>query len=49
MLERLLAMECLSGIIDAIGGWTTTEIGPIYGLGQPLEVKAKWVDKLIPF
>ena len=42
------AVECPSDIIDAIGGWTTTEVGQRYGLGQPLDVKAKWMDKLIP-
>ena len=43
MRDRLRAVECPSDIIDAIGGWTTTGIGQRYGLGQPLEVKAKWM------
>ena len=46
--DRLRAVECPSDIIDAIGGWTTTGVGQRYGLGQPLDVKAKWMDKLIP-
>ena len=48
MRDRLRAVECPSDIIDAIGGWTTTGVGQRYGLGQPLDVKAKWMDKLIP-
>ena len=48
MRDRLRAVECPSDIIDAIGGWTTTGVGQRYGLGQPLDVKAKWIDKLIP-
>jgi integrase len=43
MRDRLRAVECPSDIIDAIGGWTTTGIGQRYGLGHPLEVKAKWM------
>ena len=49
MRDRLRAVECPSDIIDAFGGWTTTGAGQRYGLGQPLDVKAKWMDKLIPF
>ena len=48
MRDRLRAVECPSDIIDAIGGWTTTGVGQRYGTGQPLDVKAKWMDKLIP-
>jgi integrase len=48
MRDRLRAVECPSDIIDAIGGWTTTGVGQRYGFGQPLDVKAKWMDKLIP-
>jgi len=48
MRDRLRAVECPADIIDAIGGWTTTGIGQRYGLGQPLEVKARWMEKLIP-
>ena len=44
---RLRAVECPSDIIDAIGGWTTTGVGQRYGTGQPLEVKAKWMDRLV--
>ena len=46
--DRLRAVECPTDIIDAIGGWTTTGVGQRYGLGQPMDVKAKWMDKLIP-
>ena len=48
MRDRLRAVECPSDIIDAIGGWTTSGVGQRYGLGQPLDVKAKWMNKLIP-
>jgi hypothetical protein len=41
------AIECPSDIIDAIGGWTTIGVGQRYGTGQPLEVKAKWIDRLV--
>ena len=48
MRDRFRAVERPSDIIDAIGGWTTTRVGQRYGLGQPLDVKAKWMNKLIP-
>jgi len=48
MRDRLRAVECPSDIIDAIGGWTTTGVGQRYGTGQPLEVKAKWMKRLVP-
>ena len=41
--DRLRAVECPSDIIDAIGGWTTTGVEQRYGLGQPLDVKARWM------
>jgi integrase len=47
MRDRLRAVECPSDIIDAIGGWTTTGIGQRYGLGQPLDVKAKWMQLIL--
>ena len=47
MRDRLRAVECPSDIIDAIGGWTTTGVGQRYGTGQPLEVKAKWMNLLL--
>jgi integrase len=47
MRDRLRAVECPSDIIDAIGGWTTTGVGQRYGAGQPLEVKAKWMGRLV--
>ena len=48
MRDRLRAVECPSDIIDAIGGWTTGGIGHAYGSGHSLEVKAKWMIKLLP-
>ena len=48
MRDRLRAVECPSDIIDAIGGWMTTGVGQRYGTGQRLEVKAKWMKRLVP-
>ena len=39
--ELYLRLKGVGDVIDAIGDWTTTGIGQRYGLGQPLEVKAK--------
>ena len=47
MRDRLRAVECPSDIIDAIGGWTTSGVGQRYGLGQPLDVKAKWMQLIL--
>ena len=44
--DRLRAVECPSDIIDAIGGWTTTGIGHVYGNGYTVEVLAKWMKKI---
>ena len=46
--DRLRAVECPSDIIDAIDGWTTGGVGQAYGSGHSLEVKAKWMIKLLP-
>ena len=48
MRDRLRAVESPSDIIDAIGGWQISGAGQRYGTGQPLEVKAKSMNKLIP-
>ena len=34
--------------IYAIGGWVTTGVGQKYGAGHSLEVKTKWIVKLVP-
>ena len=47
MRDRLRAVECPSDIIDAIGGWQTSGVGQRYGTGQPLEVKAKWMQLIL--
>ena len=39
----MIGVQQPADVIDAIGGWTTTGIGQRYGLGQPLEVKTKWM------
>ena len=45
MRERLRAVECLSDIIDQIGGWATEGVGQRYGEGYSTEVCLKWVNK----
>src|SRR6056300_695876 len=45
--DRLRAVECPSDIVDAIGGWTTEGIGQRYGKGYDLNVKDKWMEKLL--
>jgi integrase len=45
--DRLRAVECPSDIVDAIGGWTTEGIGQRYGKGYNLNIKAKWMEKLL--
>ena len=47
MMDRLRAVECPSDIIDAIGGWTTTGVGQRYSLGQPLDVRKRWLEKIV--
>ena len=46
MRDRLRAVECPSDIIDAIGGWMTSGVGQRYGSGHPIEVKAKWLNRI---
>ena len=47
MRDRLRAEECPSEIIDAIGGWLSAGVGNSYGDGYPLEVKLKWMRRII--
>ena len=47
MRDRLRAVECPSDLIDQIGGWTRGSIGEGYGMGYDLEIKFKWIEKLI--
>ena len=47
MRDRLRAIECPADIVDAIGGWTTQGIGHGYGSGYPLDVKHRWLEKLV--
>ena len=48
MRDRLRAMECPSDIIDGIGDWQISGVGQRYENAQPLNVRAKWMGKLIP-
>ena len=47
MRDRLRNVECPSEIIDQIGGWARESIGESYGDGHSLELKFKWMKKLI--
>ena len=49
MRDILRAEECPSEIIDAIGGWKSAGVGNSYGDQLPLEVKHKWMNKIILF
>ena len=45
--DRLRSVECPSDIIDAIGGWTTEGVGQAYGTGYLLNLKIKWLKKIV--
>ena len=45
--DRSRAVECPSDIVDAIGGWTTEGVGQRYGKGYDLNVKTKWMEKIV--
>ena len=36
-----------SDVVDAIGGWSTEGVGQGYGKGYGLEVKARWMRRLV--
>mgnify|MGYP001327985623 CR=1 FL=1 len=45
--DRLRRVECPPDIADAIGGWATAGVGQKYGSGYGLEVKAKWMARIV--
>ena len=45
--DRLRRVECPSDIADAIGGWATAGVGQKYGSGYGLEVKTKWMERIV--
>ena len=47
MRDRLRNVECPSEVIDQIGGWTRESIGEGYGVGHSLELKFKWIKKIL--
>ena len=49
MRDRLRAVECPSDIVDAIGGWVTQGIGQSYGSGYPLDVRHRWMSRVVLF
>jgi len=45
--DRLRSVECPSDIVDALGGWTTANVGQKYGIGYDLKVKQKWLKRIV--
>ena len=45
--DRLRHVECPSDIVDAIGGWSTEGVGQGYGKGYGLEIKVRWMQKIV--
>lgn len=45
--DRLRSVECPADIVDEIGGWTTSGVGQKYGTGYNLEIKHKWMKKIV--
>ena len=45
--DRLRAVECDPTLIDEIGGWSRKTVGNGYGSGYPLDVKAKWIKRIV--
>jgi len=41
--DRLRAVECLSEIIDQLGGWRLKSVGEGYGKGYELSLLSKWL------
>lgn len=46
MRDRLRAVECPKGIIDQIGGWSSSEVGESYGEGFDMKILHKWTNSL---
>ena len=45
--DRLRRFECPLDIADAIGGWATAGVPQKYGSGCGLEVKARWMERIV--
>ena len=45
--DRLREVECPSDVVDAIGGWSTEGVGQGYGKGYGLELKARWMQRIV--
>ena len=46
--DRLREVECPSDdVVDAIGGWSTDGVGQGYGKGHGLEIKVRWMQKIV--
>ena len=45
--DRFRRVECPSDIADAIGGWATAGVCQKYGSGYGLEVKARWMERIV--
>ena len=44
--DRLRAVECLSDMIDQIGGWATAGVGQAYGDGYGIDKKWEWLSAI---
>ena len=45
--DRLREVECPSDVVDAIGGWSTEGVGQGYGKGYGLELKVRWMQRIV--
>ena len=45
--DRLRAVQCLSDMIDQIGGWSTAGVGQSYGEGYGLNRKLEWLEECV--
>ena len=47
MRDMLRAVNCLSDMIDQIGGWQTAGVGQGYGDGYKLDVLYPWMRRIL--
>ena len=45
--DRLREVECPSDVVDAIGGWSTEGVGQGYGKGYGLDVRKRWMQRIV--
>ena len=49
MRDRLREVDCLSDMIDQIGGWSTAGVGQAYGEGHGLDRKWEWLNIMLNY